>query len=453
MTLPKPADLIRDDHDHLIHSLHHPLDHKEPLVFVEGKGIVMKDVTGREYIDGMGGLWNVSVGHGREELAQAAAEQMRSLAYCSTYAGSSNVPAIQLAARLSELAYKNMAAVFFTCGGAESNESAFKTARFYWKAKGKPEKMKIISRHHGYHGVTLQVMSATGIPGYWKMFEPRVPGFVHINPPYAYRYQGARPGETVGQAAARELEEAILREGPDSVAAFIAEPIIGAGGVILPPDDYFPLVKKICSKHQVLFIADEVITGFCRTGHWFALTHWGVEPDIMSFAKGVTSGYLPLGGIMVSREIKEAMDSVPPADKWMHCYTYSGHPVACAVGLKNIEIMVRERLWERAAVMGARLYKGLTALSELKAVGDVRGGKGLMAGVELVADRGTKAPFSPDQKVGERVRQEMIKRGLFTRQIRDIILLAPPLIVSEGEVDRIVEIVSQSIQAVIPGNA
>ena len=446
-------DLVKTDQAHLIHSLHHPSEHADPLIFVEGKGAVMKDVQGREYIDALGGLWNVSVGHGREELAQAAAQQMRILAYCSTYAGSSNVPAIRLAARLTELAYPNLTAVFFTSGGAESNESAFKTARFYWKAKGKPEKVKIISRQHAYHGVTLQVMSATGIPTYWKMFEPRVPGFVLIQAPYPYRFEGARPGETVGQAAARELEEAIMREGPETVAAFIAEPVMGAGGVIVPPDDYFPLVREICTRHQVLFIADEVITGFCRTGHWFALTHWGVEPDIMSFAKGVTSGYLPLGGIMVSAEIKEVMDSVPPESRWMHAYTYSGHATACAVGLKNLEIMERERLWELAAKMGDRLYHGLKGLSDLLAVGDVRGGQGLMAAVELVADRGTKAPFPAEQKVGPRVRQEMIRRGVFPRLLREIILFAPPLVVTEAQVDRIVEVTREAIEAVVPGRA
>ncbi len=446
-------DLVKTDQAHLIHSLHHPSEHADPLIFVEGKGAVMKDVHGREYIDALGGLWNVSVGHGREELAQAAAEQMRTLAYCSTYVGSSNVPAIGLAARLTELAYPNLTAVFFTSGGAESNESAFKTARFYWKAKGKPEKVKIISRQHAYHGVTLQVMSATGIPAYWKMFEPRVPGFVLIQAPYPYRFEGARPGETVGQAAARELEEAILREGSDTVAAFIAEPIMGAGGVIVPPDDYFPRVREICTRHQVLFIADEVITGFCRTGHWFGLTHWGIEPDLMSFAKGVTSGYLPLGGIMVSAEIKEVMDSVPPENRWMHAYTYSGHATACAVALKNLEIMERERLWERAAKMGDRLYRGLEGLSDLRAVGDVRGGKGLMAAVELVADRGTKAPFPAEQKVGARVRQEMIKRGVFPRLLREIVLFAPPLVVTEAQVDRIVSVAREAIEAVVPGKA
>jgi len=447
-----PADLVKHDQDHLIHPLHHPLEHAEPLIFVEGKGAVIKDIQGREYIDGLAGLWCVNVGHGREELAEAAAAQMRELAYYSNYVGFANVPAIALADRLTSLAYPNMQAVFFTCGGAESNESAFKTARFYWKAKGKPDKVKVIARREAYHGVTLQAMSATGIPPYWKMFEPRVPGFVHIQPPYAYRFEGARPGETVGQAAARELEETILREGPDTVAAFIAEPIIGGGGVIVPPDDYFSRIREICSRRQVLFIADEVITGFCRTGHWFALTHWGVEPDIVSFAKGVTSGYQPLGGIMVSREIKEAMDSVPLESRWMHAYTYSGHPTCCAVALKNLEIMERERLWENAARMGARLYEGLgQTFAEHAHVGDVRGGKGLLAAVELVADRATRAKFPAEQNMGERVRAEMIKRGVVTRVRGDSVFFSPPLMVTEAQVDRLIAVTRDAVKAVLGG--
>ncbi|MBI3624926.1 MAG: aspartate aminotransferase family protein, partial [Candidatus Rokubacteria bacterium] len=392
----------------------------------------------------------VNVGHGREELAQTAMTQMKELAYFSHYVGSSNIPAITLADRLVSLAYKNMQGVFFTCGGAEANESAFKTARFYWKARGKPDKVKVIARREAYHGTTLQAMSATGMATYWPMFEPRVPGFLHIQPPYAYRFQGARPGETVGQAAARELEEAILREGPETVAAFIAEPIIGGGGLIVPPDDYFPRIREICTKHQVLFIADEVITGFCRTGHWFALTHWGVEPDIMSFAKGITSGYLPLGGIMVTREIKDAMDSVPPDQRWMHAYTYSGHPTCCAVGLKNLEIMERERLWENAARMGTRLFEGLKqTFASHPHVGDVRGGKGLLAGIELVADRATKAQFPADQKVGPRVPAEMLKRGVVTRIRGESIFFAPPLIVTEAQVDRLISVARDAVKAVL----
>ncbi len=445
------AELIKADHEHLIHPLHHPSDNAEPIIYVRGRGATVTDIAGHDYLDGLSGLWNVNVGHGRKELAKAASAQMEELAYFSGYVGSSSIPAITLAERLIGLAYDNLQAVFFTSGGAESNESAFKTARFFWKARGKPDKVKIIARQNAYHGVTLQTMSATGMGAYWKMFEPRVPGFVHIQTCYPYRFQGARPGETVGQAAARELEEAILREGPDTVAAFIAEPIHGGGGVIYPTDDYFPLVRRVCSKHGVLFIADEVITGFCRTGTWFALSHWNVQPDIMSFAKGVTSGYLPLGGIMVNRDIKDAIDSVKPEDRWMHAYTYSGHPTCCAVALANLDIMQRERLWENAARMGTRLHEGLTAaFGDHPHVGDIRGGKGLLAALELVEDRGTKAFFPGEKKVGPRIQAEMVKRGVITRvKASEAVFFAPPLVVTAEEIDRLVSVTRDAVKAVL----
>jgi adenosylmethionine-8-amino-7-oxononanoate aminotransferase len=453
------AELVKADQDHLIHPLHHPVDNAEPMIYVRGRGAMIQEIGGREYIDGLSGLWNVNVGHGRAELAEAAAAQMKELAYFSGYVGSTNIPAITLANKLMQIAYDNMQAVFFTSGGAESNESAFKTARFYWKAKGKPDKVKVISRQQAYHGVTQQAMSATGMAAYWKMFEPRHPGFVHIQTCYPYRFQGARPGESVGQAAARELEEAILREGPDTVAAFIAEPIHGGGGVIYPTDDYFPAVRDVCTRHQVLFIADEVITGFCRTGRWFALSHWNVKPDILSFAKGVSSGYLPLGGIMVSREIKDVMDGVKPEDRWMHAYTYSAHPTCCAVGVRNLEIMERERLWENAAKMGDRLHAGLrSAFGDHPHAGDVRGGKGLLAALELVEDRASKKNFAADRKVAPRIQAEMMKRGVVTR-VRpvagphpapgDSVYFAPPLVVTETEVDRLVSVARDAVKAVV----
>jgi adenosylmethionine-8-amino-7-oxononanoate aminotransferase len=437
------AELVNSDHEHLIHPLHHPTDTAEPMIYVRGRGATLTDIGGKEYIDGLAGLWNVNVGHGRAELADAAAEQMKELAYYSGYAGFSSVPAINLASKLTQLSYPNMQAVFLTCGGAEANESAFKTARFFWKANGKPTKVKIIARQNGYHGVTLQAMSATGMPAFWKMFEPRVPDFVHIQSCYPYRFQGARPGETVGQAAARELEEAIH----------------GGGGVIYPTDDYFGRVREVCTRHQVLFIADEVITGFCRTGTWFAMTHWNVLPDIMSFAKGVTSGYMPLGGIMITKAIKDAMESVPPGDRWMHAYTYSGHPTCCAVALKNLEIMERERLWENAALMGTRLHQGLnTAFASHPHAGDIRGGKGLLAAVELVEDRATKANFPLDKKIGNRVAAEMMKRGVVTR-VRaasgphpangDTVFFSPPLIITAAEVDRLVAVARDAVKAVL----
>jgi adenosylmethionine-8-amino-7-oxononanoate aminotransferase len=411
----------------------------------QGQGAVLRDADGREYIDGLSSLWNVNVGHGRTELAEAAADQMARLAYTSAYAGFTNEPAARLAEWILSLGYPNLSGVYFTTSGAESNESAFKIARYYWKRRGLPQKTKIISRHHAYHGVTLAAMSATGIPSFHRMFGPTVPGFAHVPPSYPYREE---------RSAADALEEAIAREGADTVAAFIAEPVIGAGGVIPPTPDYFPRVREICDRHDVLFIADEVITGFGRTGRWFALDQWGVRPDIVTFAKGVTSAYLPLGGVMVSREIHTAILEAPPAERFMHGATYSAHASCCAVALRNLDILNREGLVERAALMGRRLLDGLRTLTDLPMVGEVRG-LGLICGVELVENRDTKEPAIGR---GARVLAQARQRGLVTRirvgqrgdhPIGDVICLAPPFVVSESQVDRIVDIVRESILAVI----
>jgi putrescine aminotransferase len=450
MTAIDVADRIQSDLAHLLHPLYHPSGHQSPKIWVKGRGAIVIDIEGREYIDGLSGLWNVNVGHGRRELAEAAAEQMTTLAYCSAYTGSSNLPAINLAERLSQLMYPSINTFFFTSGGAEATETSFKTARYYWKLVGKPEKVKFIARVRGYHGVTMAAMSATGLPVYWPMFEPRMPGIVHIESPYPYRFVNPTPEVSDGVAAANLLEEAILREGPETVAAFIAEPVQGAGGVIVPQDDYFGRIRAICDKYEVLLIADEVITGFGRTGRWFALEHYGIEPDIVQFAKGITSGYVPLGGIGISDRIREAIHSAPPDKRYMHAYTYSGHPTCCAVALRNLRIIEEEGLVERAAVLGDRLLTGLKTLDALDGVGDVRG-KGMMAAVELVADKVTKQPYPADANVGARVYQEMLKRGLFTRVLGDMILLAPPLVSTEEQIEQIVAIIGESVQAVIAG--
>ncbi len=448
MTTTPTHTLTQSDLEHLIHPLYHPADHQEPRIWVEGQGAIIKDINGAEFIDGLSGLWNVAIGHGRRELAEVAFRQMSSLAYCSAYTGSSNIPAIELAERLSALVYPSINTFFFTSGGAEASESSFKTARFYWKALGKPEKVKIISRTYGYHGVTLAAMSATGLAAYWPMFEPRVPGFLQIESPYPYRFQGGGNGVSPGVAAANLLEAAILREGPETVAAFIAEPVQGAGGVIPPPDDYFPRIREICDKYEVLLISDEVITGFGRTGKWFGLEHWGIEPDIMQFAKAITSGYVPLGGIGVSDQIKEVMHSVPPEKRWMHAYTYSGHPTCCAVALENIAIIEREGLVERAATLGQDFQAQLSTLGKLEHVGDVRG-IGMIAGVEVVADTATKEKFPPAAKVGPRLQKEMAKRGLYTRVVGEIICLAPPLVTSEAQIAQIVAAIAEAIPAAV----
>src|SRR5499425_1361257 len=301
--------LLEADRRYLVHPLHHPDDHRQPLVIVEGKGAMLRDAEGREYIDGLAGLWKVEAGLGRGELADAASAQMRRIAFASAYIGATNEPAVRLAEKIVSLAYPNSAAVYFTTAGAESNESSFKFARYYWKVKDKPQKTKIISRIHAYHGVTMAAMSATGMAAYHKMFGPLVPGFIQVAPPYAYRWAG---NEEPGIGAADAVEQAILAEGADSVAAVIAEPVMGAGGVIVPPATYFPRLREICDRHDVLLIADEVITGFGRSGRWFALRHWGVEPDLVSFAKGVTSAYLPLGGVVISRKVHQTMQEAPP---------------------------------------------------------------------------------------------------------------------------------------------
>jgi putrescine---pyruvate transaminase len=452
-------DLLEVDRRHLIHPLHHPIDNAHTIIWSNARRSTIEDIAGRKYLDGLSGLWNVNAGHGRAELVRAAAAQMTTLAYCSGFVGSSNVASIHLAERLIDLTGGSMQAVFFTTGGAEANESAFKTARFYWKARGKPGKVKIVARDQAYHGLTLQTMSATAMgPAYWNMFEPRVPGFVHVQSCYPYRFQGARDGETVGQAAARELEETILREGADTVAAFVAEPIHGAGGIIYPTDDYWPEVRAVCTRHDVLLIADEIITGFGRTGRWFGLSHWNVAPDIVTFAKGVTSGYLPLGGMMITRAIKDAMDNVAPQDRWMHGYTYSGHPACCAVALANIDILEREGLLQRASAMGARLKAGLdAALGTLPFTGDIRGGKGLLAAVELVEDRASKRNFGAALKIAASIKAEMLKRGVFTRTrpspgphpaVGDVLFFAPPLVVTEEEIDRLVAAAHDAVHAV-----
>jgi adenosylmethionine-8-amino-7-oxononanoate aminotransferase len=440
--------LLEADRRYLVHRLHHPADHREPLVVVEGRGAILQDVDGREYIDGLSGLWNVNIGHGRAELADAASAQMRRIAFASAYIGATNEPAVRLAEKIVGHAYANSAAVYFTTAGAESNESAFKFARYYWKIKDKPEKTKIISRIHAYHGVTLAAMSATGMAAYHKMFGPLVPGFIQVAPPYAYRWAG---NEEPGIGAADAVEQAILAAEPDTVAAVIAEPVMGAGGVIVPPVSYFPRLREICDRHQVLLIADEVITGFGRTGRWFALGHWGIEPDLVSFAKGVTSGYLPLGGVIASRDVHEAIESAPADRKFMHAATYSGHPVCCAVGLRNIEIIESERLVERAAVMGRRLLAGLEELPDLPVVGDVRG-LGMMCGIELVTDRNTKAPALG---IGAGITREALARGLLPRirvgsadpPVGDTICLSPPLSTPTEVLDRIPRILHEAIVA------
>ena len=422
-------ELLFRDLASLIHPQHDPAVQRGGRVWVRGHGAILVDADGGEYIDGLAGLWNVVLGHGRRELAEAAREQMETLAYASGYAGSSNLRAIELAERLGQLTYPNIKRFFFTSGGAEANETAIKVARSYWKLRGRPGKTKVISRELGYHGTTLAAMSATGIAAYWPLFEPRVPGFVHVPP-----------------LSASALEDAIVREGADTVAMFLAEPVIGVGGVIVPPDDYFPRVREICDRHDVLFAADEVITGFGRTGKWFGLEHWGVAPDIVQFAKAITSGYFPFGGVGASDAIARALDQAP--GPWMHAYTYSAHPVGCAVALRTLQIIEEENLVAEASRKGAMLVEALLShLGDHPHVGEIRS-KGLMCAVEFVKDRATKAPFAADEQVGARIHAEAIARGLFSRVRGDVFVLAPSFVTPDITLHRTADILAAAAKAV-----
>lgn len=456
-------DLARDQ-AHLIHPMHDAALVEEGRVWVAGRGAVLVDAQRREYLDALSGLWNVLAGYGRKELVQAAADQMRALCFASLYSGGTHRPAIALAERLAGLCYRSINRFFFTTSGAEAVEAAIKTARYFWKAAGEPTKTKIVALTHAYHGLTSGAMAAMGLPSYWLMFEPRMPGMVHVDSPYPYRFRlpaqssvdcpqpPALPGgnePTIGELAADLLEQAMDQEGAETVAAFLAEPVQVAGGTIVPPADYWPRIREICMRRRILLIADEVVTAFGRTGPWFALSRYGIEPDIVTFAKGLSSGYFPMGGMGVSDTIAEAIDRGRGAQLWAHGSTNSGHPVGCAVALANLDLLEREGLFIRAADLGARLLRGLKSLETSPNVGDVRG-LGFLAAVELVADKRNGQPFPAELAVGRRVYEAAARRGMVTRMRGDIYQFAPPYVTSEAQIDRMVEILGEAIREVLP---
>lgn len=413
------------------------------LIFASGRGATLTDAEGREYIDGMASLWNVNAGYGRTELADAAAAQMKALAFSSAYGGFGTKPAIELAAKLAELAPGELEVTYFASGGAEANDTAYKIARLYWKLRGEPERVNIISRIRDYHGLTYGATSATGMANFWKGFEPLAPGFLHAPSPDPYRYSGQG---SAGAAYAKALEEVVLKAGPQTVAAVIAEPVQGAGGVIVPPADYFPLVRQVCDRYGLLLIADEVITGFGRTGRWFALEHWNVQADLMIFAKGVTSGYLPLSGVMLTRSVHDTLKLVK--GPFAHGFTYSGHPTACAVALRNLQILEEEKLVERAAEKGAYLQERLQELRSHEIVGDVRG-LGLVAGIELVRDRGTKEQFDGSRGVARRVWLAALEQGVIVRPLAgDVLAMSPPFVITNEQIDRMVMVLDKAIASV-----
>ncbi|HEX2282303.1 MAG TPA: aspartate aminotransferase family protein, partial [Thermomicrobiales bacterium] len=357
------ATLRQLDIDHMLHPRTNLKRHAQngPLVLAKGDGVYLRDSDDRQYIDAAAGLWNINVGHGRPELAEAARQQISDLAFAPTFFGLATPPTIELAARLAKMYPGTVNHFQFTSGGAESNETAIKIARYYWSIQGKTEKVKIISRLMGYHGIAMGALSATGIPGFWEHFGPRPAGFIHLTAPYTYRNGEDKTEDEFVDALVKELEETIEDEGADTIAAMIGEPIQGAGGVVVPPDRYWSAIKEVLDRHDILLIADEVITGFGRTGTMFGVQQFDLEPDIVAIAKGISSGYVPLGAVGVSDAIYEQM--LEPDAMFMHGFTYSGHPVACAVALANLDILEGEDLTANAKDIGAYMIDRLEELA------------------------------------------------------------------------------------------
>jgi putrescine---pyruvate transaminase len=424
-----------------------------PLCIEGGEGVYVTDGQGKRYLDGQSGLWNVNVGHGRPEIKQAIVEQLDKLSYYSTFGNTTTLPSVELAELLCRLtAQEGMTRVFYSSGGSEAVEAAIKLARQYWRLAQQPERTKFISLRMAYHGVTLGALSLNGKTAYREQYEPLLQGFYQTETPYLYRNPFTSDPEELGRICANLLEREIVYQGANSVAAFIAEPVQGAGGVIVPPPNFWPLVRDVCDRHGVLLIADEVVTGFGRSGSMFGCRAHGVKPDIMVFAKGINSGYVPLGATMINGRVAEAFDTDDNSEftpkAFMHGNTYAGHPLACAAALANLRIVEEENLPANAGEVGKYLLDRLVEIAPRHPnIGDVRG-MGLMIGVELVADRKTKAPFGLSEGFGARIWERCIAKGVLVRNLADTFIFSPPFTLKKEHADVIVDAFDSAITAV-----
>ncbi|MEG0636845.1 MAG: aspartate aminotransferase family protein [Pseudomonas sp.] len=427
-------DLSRDHHLAPF-SDYKQLKEKGPRIITKAEGVHLWDSEGNKILDGMAGLWCVAVGYGRDELAEAASQQMRELPYYNLFFQTAHPPALELAKVISDVAPAGMSHVFFTGSGSEGNDTVLRLVRHYWAIKGKKDKKVIIGRVNGYHGSTVAGASLGGMSGMHEQGDLPIPGIVHIPQPYWFGEGGDMSEAEFGVWAAEQLEKKILEVGEDNVAAFIAEPIQGAGGVIIPPASYWPKVKEILAKYDILFVADEVICGFGRTGEWFGSDYYDLKPDLMTIAKGLTSGYIPMGGVIVRDEVAKV---VSEGGDFNHGFTYSGHPVAAAVALENLRILREEKIIERVKEETAPyLQKRLRELSDHQLVGEVRG-LGMLGAIELVKDKATRSRYE-GQGVGMICRQHCFDNGLIMRAVGDTMIIAPPLVISREEIDELVE--------------
>ena len=443
--------LHQQDRDHLVHGFV-PLQMQQKKgvpIFVKGQGIYLWDTEGKKYIDGLASLWNVHVGHGRKEINRAVAAQMDKLAFAPTLIGPTSVPTVQLATKLTKIAPKGLTRVIFTSGGSEANEAVIRLVRAYWKAKGQPDKTKFISLNQAYHGSSSGAAVLGGIPVFNKQMEPGLPGMIHMARPYCYRCELGKTYPSCQVDCATELERIIEREGAHTIGAFITEPIQGVGGVIIPPAEWLPKIREICTKHNILMVCDEVITGFGRTGSMFASAGMGATPDVLVSAKGVTSGYLPLGLVMFKEEIFQTFLATGDDYAFWHGYTYTGHPTVCAAGLANLEIIEREKLVQKAREQGKYLAKKLNTLKDLPIVGDVRS-QGLIGAVELVKDKTTKEMFPADMRIAQKTWEKALETGVITRVAGgNNIAICPPLIITKEQIDELVAALRYAILAVM----
>jgi putrescine---pyruvate transaminase len=438
-----PDDSTARGPNYFWHPMVHPNEMRKraPIRVVRGDGCYVYDDKGRRMVDGVAGLWNVNVGHNRKEVKAAIVAQLEELEYFQLFDGISHPRAEELSRVLHDmLATEDMTHFVYSSGGSDAVETALKLARQYWRLEGQPDRTKFISLRQGYHGTHFGGASVNGNTVFRRNYEPLMPGCFHVDTPWLYRNPYSQDPEQLARICADILERELLFQSPDTVAAFIAEPVQGAGGVIVPPESYWPLVRQVCDRHGVLLISDEVVTGFGRTGTMFGCRTWGVKPDIMCMAKGISAGYVPLGATAVNDRVARAFaKDATFAGAIMHGYTYAGHPVACAAALATLKIVRDENLPANAARQGAYLLERLRPFVErYAAVGDVRG-KGLMVALDLVKDKKTRAPIDPAEGYGQRVSAISREEGAFVRPVGNKIILSPPLTVEQRDVDVLVD--------------
>tara|TARA_R110002124_G_scaffold74589_2_gene200158 strand:- start:1590 stop:2981 length:1392 start_codon:yes stop_codon:yes gene_type:complete len=438
------AELQNSDAAHHLHpfSDHEALIREKSRVIVRGEGVFLWDSDGNRIMDGMAGLWCVNVGHGRREIADAVHEQMLQLSFYNTFFKTTHPPVVALSEKLAELAPAGFNRVFFAGSGSEANDTVLRMVRHHWAILGRPEKSHIIGRKNGYHGSTVAGASLGGMSGMHAQGGV-LSGISHIRQPYWFDEGGDLDPDAFGLLCARALEEEIDRLGEDKVAAFIAEPLQGAGGVIIPPRTYWPETNRICRERNILLVADEVICGFGRTGAWWGSETFGIEPDLMPIAKGLSSGYLPIGGVLVKDRVGDVITS--GGGEFYHGFTYSGHPAACAAALKNIEILQRERIVERVRDhIGPYLQARWKALGDHPLVGEARM-VGLVGALELVPEKPSRKRFADAGLAGTICRDHSFKNGLVMRAVRDTMIISPPLTITEEEVDLLVALVEKTL--------